>query len=247
MSNLHRLETSQRILRLLVKDNCAGWSRFAQKVTSYWAGNPEQIGVRVCSRVRLKQNVFASLVDWLAWAAWESGIAARPALCVGVRRILEQLACRDEAGDTSSELQAGSLVARYLIYLEATGVDARDRLAVLNATSGSDPVRLPSYWPPPPWSPARCWRRATAEDCARFIDNFDRFWSDQNCCRARRRRLKSSRSRLGEEMHGALDHFGYQAPTSPQVERARVASVTRWKAQQSRYFSLGDNRSRSRI
>lgn len=222
MSNLHRLETSQRILRLLVKDNCAGWSRFAQKVTSYWAGNPEQIGVRVCSRVRLKQNVFASLVDWLAWAAWESGIAARPALCVGVRRILEQLACRDEAGDTSSELQAGSLVARYLIYLEATGVDARDRLAVLNATSGSDPVRLPSYWPPPPWSPARCWRRATAEDCARFIDNFDRFWSDQNCCRARRRRLKSSRSRLGEEMHGALDHFGYQAPTSPQVERARI-------------------------
>lgn len=76
MSNLNRLETGQRILRLLVKDNCAGSSRFAQKVMSYWAGNPEQIGARFCSRVRLNQNIFASLIDWLAWNGWESGIAA---------------------------------------------------------------------------------------------------------------------------------------------------------------------------
>ena len=222
MSNLHRLETGQRILRLLVKDSCAGSSCFAQKVMSYWAGNPEQIGARFCSRVRLKQNVFASLIDWLAWAGWESGIAARPALCVGVRRILEQLARRDEAGDRPSEVQAGSLVARYLIYLEATGADARNRLAVLNATSGSDPVRLPSYWPPPPWSATRCWRRATAEDCARFIADYDRFWSDRDWCRGRRQKLKSSRSRPGEEIHGVFDHFGYKAPSPPEVERARI-------------------------
>ena len=215
-------ETSRRILRLLVKNDCAGSSRFAQEVKSYWEDNPERFQARFYSRVRLKQNVFASLIDWLARAGWESGIDVRPALRIGVRRILEQLARRDEAGDTSSQLQASSLVARYLILLEATGVDARDRLAVLNATSGSDPVRLPSYWPPPPWSPARCWRRATAEDCARFIDNFDRFWSRQNWCRARRLRLKSSRSRPEEAMHGALDHFGYQAPSPPQAESARI-------------------------
>lgn len=215
-------ETSRRILRLLVKDDCAGSSRFAKEVKSYWEDNPERFQARFYSRVRLKQNVFASLIDWLAWTGWESGIDARPALCVGVQRILAQLARRDEAGDTPSQLQAGSLVARYLILLEATGVDARDRLAVLNATSGSDPVRLPSYWPPPPWSNARCWRRATAEDCARFIDNFDRFWSDQAWCRTRRRRLKSLRSRSREEMHGALDHFGYQVPSSPQTESARI-------------------------
>lgn len=202
----NRLETSQRILRLLVTDES---SRFVQEVKSYWEHNPEPFK----ARVRLKENIFASLVDWLARSGWESGIAARPALCAGLRRILEQLARRDEAGDTPCELQAGSLVARYLIFLEATGVDARDRPAVLKATSASA-VRLPSYWPPPPWSNARCWRRVKAEDCARFIDNFDRFWSDQAWYFRRRK--------PGEEMHGALDHFGYQAPNASEVERARI-------------------------
>jgi hypothetical protein len=217
-----RVETGYRILRLLVNDDRAGSSRLMREVNSYFQRNLERLNATFCSRIRLKEKSCAALIDWLGRTGWESGLAARPALCIGVRRVLERLARRREYRDTPSELQAASLVARYLIYIQATGVDTRDRLAVSKATSESDPVQLPAYWPRPPWSNARCWRRATAEDCTRFKDNFDRFWSDKNWCRAGRRKIKSSRSRPGEGLHGALERFGYKGPSLRQRKHLRI-------------------------
>jgi hypothetical protein len=239
-------ETSRRILRLLVKDDCAGSSRFAQEVKSYWEDNPERLQARFYSRVRLKQNVFASLIDWLAWTGWESGIDARPALCVGVQRILAQLARRDEAGDTPSQLQAGSLVARYLILLEATGVDARDRLAVLNATRvriQSDCLHIGRRHPGRTRDVGDVRRRRTVLGSLTILTDSGpiKLGAVLEC-------EGSNLCGLGREKRCTVRSLTSATRCRPlRKQKVRELSATRWKAQLSRYFYLGDKQSRSRI
>jgi hypothetical protein len=215
-------ETSRRILRLLVKDDCAGSSRFAQKVNSYWEDNPERFQARFYSRVRLKQNVFASLIDWLPWTGWESGIDARPALCVGVQRILAHLARRDEAGDTSSQLQAGSLVARYLI-LWRPSVSTQK---IVSACSMRHRVRIQSNClyigrrhPGRTRDVGDVQPRRTVLGSLTILTDSGPIklgavleGEGSNLCGQRPR----------EQMHGVLDHFGYQVPSSPRAESARI-------------------------
>lgn len=139
--------------------------------------------------VRLHENVFGALANWLERTRWIDGLMDRPMMLGQVGRVLDQLADRKQLGDAQDQLERGSLVARYLIALVAMGVDVSNLQLVQAATLGASDVRLPRYWSRPPWLGHTIWRLVTRRDCLRFLADYRWFWSLER--RSRRPKRKN--------------------------------------------------------
>src|SRR5258708_2536308 len=160
--------------QLLACVRCYGGA-FVQELESFVhvrkKGNTPQSAI-----VRLQQNVFGSLADWLERVGWINGLIGRPNTLSQVRSVLDQLAGCRQLGD-AHQLERASLVARYLIFLAAMSVDVSDLHQVQAATLKADTVRLPRYWPRPPSLGHTIWRPVMEPDCHRFLHDYRWFWS----------------------------------------------------------------------
>lgn len=168
--------------------------------------------------VRLRENVFGALADWLERTAWVDGLVDRPSMFGQVRRVLDQLADRKQLGDAQDQLERGSLVARYLIALLGTGVDVSDQQLVRAATLGADEVRLPRYWARPPWLGNNIWRLVTRRDCARFLADYRMFWSLEQ--RSRKPRSKNQQI-ASDKFSRQAKEIGFYAPSPRLIRRSR--------------------------
>ena len=155
--------------------------------------------------VRLNENVFGALANWLERTGWIDGLIDRPVMLGQVRGVLDQLADRKHLGDAQDQLERGSLVARYLIGLVSMGVDVSNLQLVQAATLGAADVRLPRYWARPPWLGHNIWRLVTRSDCLRFLADYRWFWSLERRSRRPGVRIRTSHLTNSRFKHARLD------------------------------------------
>lgn len=170
-------------------------------------------------RICLKEDVFAAMIGWLVRGGWADGLCERPVLSARIGFILWQLVGRRQFGDRQREIVCASLVTRYLVLLQAFGIDATDRDKVKAVTYDANPTVLPRYWPQPPWICDRSWRQVTRIDCERFLTGYDRFWSDLPW-----RRQSADISQRDNRDNGRryfLSHR-FELPTGAEIARAQV-------------------------
>ena len=168
--------------------------------------------------IRLCEDVFGALANWLERAGWVGGFADRPVMLDQVGRVLDQLAARKRLGDAQDQLERGSLVARYLIVLVAMGVDVEEVHLVQSATLDAADVRLPRYWARPPWLGHAIWRLVGREDCLRFLGDYRRFWSLE----PRSRRRRSRQPHIAPDTFSRQAHeIGFNIPSQRQIRRSK--------------------------